>query len=345
MIEPSVGLNPVMPGWPGFVSALPNGFLSLNTAPTSEPLTVAEANAQLKLDSTNAEPAPTAVTVALAGAGAGNVDNGAHRYLATFVTADGETDAGTISNAVTVADKTTNGKVSISSIPIGGSLVTTRKLYRTVAGGSTYLLLATIADNTTTTYTDNIADSSLGAQAPTTNTTADPFVTGLIQTARLWAERETERAFLTQTWTLYLDSFPWWRAPIFVPLPPLQSVVWIKYYDQDGTLQTWDSSNYYVTTPAGDAPQRGQIVPASSVSYPLLPSFALTQRRPDGVQVKFTAGWTAAASVPMPIKAAMKLMIGNLYRNREAAQIIRGSADVLPFGVDALLAPYRVVVY
>ena len=41
----------------------------------------------------------------------------------------------------------------------------------------------------------------------------------------------------------------------------------------------------------------------------------------------------------------MKLMIGNLYRNREAGQIIRGSADVLPFGADALLAPYRVCVY
>jgi hypothetical protein len=45
--------------------------------------------------------------------------------------------------------------------------VTSRKLYRTAAGGSTYLLAATIADNSTTTYTDSLVDGSLGAAAPT----------------------------------------------------------------------------------------------------------------------------------------------------------------------------------
>ena len=34
---------------------------------------------------------------------------------------------------------------------------------RIISGGSTYYLLATIADNSTTIYTDNIADASLGA--------------------------------------------------------------------------------------------------------------------------------------------------------------------------------------
>lgn len=47
-----------------------------------------------------------------------------------------------------------------------------RKLYRTVAGGSTWKLVDTIANNTATSYPDNIADGSLGADAPSSNTTA-----------------------------------------------------------------------------------------------------------------------------------------------------------------------------
>ncbi len=345
MIEPSIGVNPVMPGWPGFVSAYPGGLLSQLVAPTQEPLTIAEAKTQLRLDNSDLELAPSAITTALAAAGAGNVDNGAHRYLATFVTADGETDAGVISASVTVTDKTTNGKVALSDIPIGGSSVTARNLYRTVANGSTYLKLAALADNATTVYTDNIADASLGVQAPVTNTTGDPYLLSLVTLARMWAEQETGRAFLPQTFVLWLDSFPWWRAPIWLPNPPARAVSSIKYYDENGVLQTWASTNYITVIPAGPTAQRAQILPASGVSYPLLPSSALTQRRPDQVQLTFTCGWDSPAAVPAPLKAAMKLMMGNLYVNREAGQIIRGSADVLPFGVDQLVAPYRVVVY
>lgn len=111
--------------------------------------------------------APTACTAALAGAGAGNVDNGAHYYKVSYVNATGETELGTISNIVTVVDKTTNGKINLTSIPISSSgSVTARKIYRTKAGGTGYYLLTTISDNTTTTYTDNISDASLtGASA------------------------------------------------------------------------------------------------------------------------------------------------------------------------------------
>lgn len=116
---------------------------------------------------------------ALAGAGAGNVDNGVHIYQVTFVTAGGETGGATgLTTSATVADKAVDGKVSLTGIETGLSgWVTARKIYRTVAGGSTYKLLATISDNTTTTYTDNIADASLGATMPTTNTALDTRVT------------------------------------------------------------------------------------------------------------------------------------------------------------------------
>jgi hypothetical protein len=119
--------------------------------------------------------APGALTVALAGLGAGNLNNGIYYYRVTFVTAYGETDQGTASAPITIVDKTTNGQVALSNIPVSAdSRVTGRKLYRCSVGGGSFAtkLLTTINDNVTTVYTDNIADGALGATAPIINTTA-----------------------------------------------------------------------------------------------------------------------------------------------------------------------------
>lgn len=109
-------------------------------------------------------PAPGACTAALAGV-PGNVDNGTHRYKVTFVTADGETSLGTMSDDITVTDKTVNGQVNLTNIPTAPADqgVTQRKIYRTKADIFTWHLLTTIAGNTTTTYVDNTSDAGLGA--------------------------------------------------------------------------------------------------------------------------------------------------------------------------------------
>ncbi len=120
------------------------------------------------------EKAPGAATAALAGLGAGNVNNGTHSYKITFVTAGGETDAGAVSGTVTTVAG--DGQVSLSAIPTGSVYVTSRKVYRTAAGNAVtgpWLLLATISDNTTTTYADNTADASLTTAIPTANTAID----------------------------------------------------------------------------------------------------------------------------------------------------------------------------
>ena len=79
--------------------------LKLISGPTVEPVTVQEVMAWSRLDASNLEPAPGALTCALASPVApGNVEAGAHRYLATFTTPTGETLAGTVSAAATVAD-------------------------------------------------------------------------------------------------------------------------------------------------------------------------------------------------------------------------------------------------
>src|ERR1051325_1611605 len=204
-------------------------------APTTEPLTVADVRTHLRLDDTNVEPAPIAPAAAVL-AQAGNVTTGEHRYRLTFVTDTGETEGGDVSALVTVGSSAA-ARVSLTNIPIGGELVTARRIYRTAAGGSDYLLLATIADNVTTTYVDNIADAALGAGAPTTNTTGDPELLTLISEARDLVETLLNRALLQQTWRLTLDAFPC-SDVLRLPRPSLISVTSVKYLNTSGVLVT-----------------------------------------------------------------------------------------------------------
>lgn len=302
------------------------GSVVVVTPPAIEPLTLDEVEKHLRLGAENLdqEPAPGAASVALAGAGAGNVDNGAHRYRVTFVTADGETEGGTISETVTVADKTVNGKVTVSSIPIGGGAVTARKLYRTVAAGSDYLLVGTIADNSTTSYTDNIADASLGAGAPAVNTTEDPVLVGMLAAARESVEEYLQRALITRTLRYTIDRFP--SCDILpLPRPNLLTVTSVQYIDTNGDTQTMSSSDYTVDV----ATLPGRIVLDWDASWPS------PRDQRNAVIVNYTAGYGASRSaIPSPIKAAIKMMIGDLFEHREGED---SSADT----IQALLGPYR----
>lgn len=112
---------------------------------------------------------PATPSAALAGAGAGNIDNGLHSWKVTNITARGETGGSSASGQVNVVDKTTNGQVTVT-IPVSAQTnVTGRKIYRTIAGDTgNWLLVGTVNDNTSTTFTDNVSDASLGAAIPQT---------------------------------------------------------------------------------------------------------------------------------------------------------------------------------
>jgi hypothetical protein len=78
---------------------------------------------------------------------------------------DSTPDASLGANALTVGTATA-AQVALSAIAVGSASVTGRKIYRTAANASQLQLLATLGDNTTTTYTDAAADSALGANLP-----------------------------------------------------------------------------------------------------------------------------------------------------------------------------------
>ena len=130
----------------------------------------------------NALDDPTAPTAALNTDSTGSqITAGSHSYKVTFVTAEGETEAGATSNAV--VNDATHTSNAISGVPLGGTGCTARKIYRNkVAAQTTWYLQQTIANNTATVGVDDITpDASLGAAAPTSNTTGEvlfdiPFV-------------------------------------------------------------------------------------------------------------------------------------------------------------------------
>lgn len=122
---------------------------------------------------------PSGAPSLVAGSVTGSLTNGGvYQYAVTFVTNFGETTIGPSSTFTA----TSIGSINLSSIPVSTNQnVIKRNLYRTVAGGSTFLLIPTGSqpvypvtsaqfDNVTTTYVDIVADGSLGAAAPSVNT-------------------------------------------------------------------------------------------------------------------------------------------------------------------------------
>ncbi len=106
----------------------------------------------------------------------GNMGAGTYKYLVTYLTQGGETTQGP---SVTVITDSGHKTVALSSIPTATSgtansnnYVIGRSIYRTLLNGSVYYYLTTLTDNTTTTYTDSAADSTLTGmpQPPSINT-------------------------------------------------------------------------------------------------------------------------------------------------------------------------------
>jgi hypothetical protein len=177
----------------------------------------------------------------------------------------------------------------------------------------------------------------------------DALVTSLITASRLVCEHELRRAFVDQVWETYLDAWPgtwiypgsWYygsmlpQTPAYymypyyhiqIDNPDLVSVTSLTYIDQAGALQTLDPSTYQILPGAP-----GRIYPAFGHTWPL------TRTQPDAITARYTCGYgPAATDVPEPIRTAIKLMVAELYENREMSATQAYECNPL---YRALLAP------
>jgi len=175
--------------------------------------------------------------------------------------------------------------------------------------------------------TEPISLSEAKTHLRVTSSDDDSFIIGLIASASNWVESFTLRSLITQTWDYYLDKF---SDEMKIPLPPLQSVISIKYIDQDGTEQTLASTEYTVDIAATP----GVVRLAYGKSWPGIRDQA------NAVTIRFVAGYGASTAVPAAIKSACLLMLGELYERREQA-IVGAPITTVPVNAEFLLWPYR----
>ena len=135
-------------------------------------------------------------------------------------------------------------------------------------------------------------------------------LTAIIQAAREHVEDNTRRALLTQTWDYFLQEWP--EGDRFrLPFGNLQSVTSVSWFDTDGTETTLTAGTDYLVETNGE--DCGFIVLPYGESWPtdtLYPS--------NPIKVRFICGWTAAADIPKKIRAAHLMICADLWQNREA---------------------------
>lgn len=139
------------------------------------------------------------------------------------------------------------------------------------------------------------------------------------------------RALVAQRWRQF---FSFWPASRCLPLrlAPVASIVEIRARAADGSESVVDPAGYRLLAGAS----RPQVLVSLSAVLPAL------ERAPDAVAVTYAAGYgDTAETVPAPIRQAILLMVGDMYRFPETVTLGASSAPPMSASVDRLLGPYR----
>lgn len=151
------------------------------------------------------------------------------------------------------------------------------------------------------------------AQIRVLHTDEDALISALRDAAALHIERISGVALALASFRWTGETFP---GIADLPMRPVVAVTEVAYHDEDGEAATYTGARLV----------NGMVFPAVAESWPYANGYA---------SITFTAGETA----PADLLAAVRLMVGHLYANREAGaeKVISG----IPMGVDALVQSYR----
>jgi len=169
-----------------------------------------------------------------------------------------------------------------------------------------------------------------------TGTSEDLLVASLTTAARVHLELALSCAFVTQSWSWFLDDWPR-RQRLELPLGPVQSIAAIRVLTVGDVVTTVSPESYLLT---------GRAHP---------PRLALADRRywangapqpayaANGIEIEFVAGFgDDPGDVPQSIRQALLLLIAHWYEQRAPIEIGQSGAELPPL-VAELTAPYRQV--
>lgn len=157
----------------------------------------------------------------------------------------------------------------------------------------------------------------------------DELIMALARAAREYCESFTGLSLSLKTYEVRFGEFP---DPLELPHPPFIALVNGVTISDEVSDNAIDDATYTLDDYTG---QFATLAPVTT--WPTLA---------DGntVRIRYTAGYgdesEAAGALPASIKAAMMLVLGHLYANREAST--SQALTTIPLGVESLLRPYRV---
>ena len=144
----------------------------------------------------------------------------------------------------------------------------------------------------------------------------DALIQQYIDAAQAWVEDYTGKLLFRRT---VPQRFASCSASVRLNVGPGAEVTSLKYLDGDFVDQTIDPAEYRVIG--------GRLYPVSAFPHAR-----------HGIEAAVTAGYDG--DVPAPLISAQLLLIGHWFANRET--VVTGTiATSLPFGAEALCAPYR----
>lgn len=144
----------------------------------------------------------------------------------------------------------------------------------------------------------------------------DALIQQYIDAASGWVEDYTGKLLFRRTVPQRFQSC---SSPVRLNVGPDAEVTSLTYLDEDLAEQVVDPASYRVVG--------GRIYPVTAFPYARY-----------GIEAAVTAGYDG--DVPAPLISAQLLLIGHWFANRET--VVTGTiASSLPFGVEALCAPFR----